>query len=236
MPLTTVGSSRNAMTFIGPSQREQTMTSTANTRFSNAAQSRRYADRGGDGFGEGAGDGVSTAGAGGGAVDGHCVGGASTGGGGTTLARRRLVGAKTPWNLLVARIEHQVGVFLVELTLRELLQRVIQRLVEPAGGAGLKRSQGAGRKRSHLFAGTVAESCGVGTPGLLAPQPGGSRGRRDLCRGMVRSQPGPAARRSPARRSWRRAAGVRVAATPAAATPPPVGIAVLCGYRRLRWR
>ena len=37
------------MTFIGPSQREQTMTSTANTRFSNAAQSRRYADRGGDG-------------------------------------------------------------------------------------------------------------------------------------------------------------------------------------------
>ena len=38
------------MTFIGPSQREQTMTSTANTRFSRAAQSRRYADRGGDGF------------------------------------------------------------------------------------------------------------------------------------------------------------------------------------------
>ena len=44
------------MTFIGPSQREQTITSThrgtlrapAKTRFNNAAQSRRYADRGGD--------------------------------------------------------------------------------------------------------------------------------------------------------------------------------------------
>jgi hypothetical protein len=34
------------------------MTSTANTRFRRAAQSRRYADRGGDGFGNGAGDDV----------------------------------------------------------------------------------------------------------------------------------------------------------------------------------
>jgi hypothetical protein len=52
MPWTTLGSSRKAMTFIGPSQREQTMTSTANTRFSRAAQSRRYANRGGDGLGD----------------------------------------------------------------------------------------------------------------------------------------------------------------------------------------
>jgi len=58
--LTTVGSSRNAMTFIGPSQREQTITSTAKTRLSRAAQSRRYADRGGDGFGVGAGDGATS--------------------------------------------------------------------------------------------------------------------------------------------------------------------------------
>jgi hypothetical protein len=110
---------------------------------------------------------------------------------------------------------------------------------DPGGGAGLKESQSAGLKRRHLFAGTVAESGGVGTPGRLAPQPEGSRGRRDLCRGMVRSQPWPAARRSPGRRNWRRAAGARVATTPAAATPPPpppVGIAVLCAYRRLRWR
>jgi hypothetical protein len=64
MPLTTVGSSRNAMTFIGPSQREQTMTSTANTRLSNAAQSRRYADRVGDGFDDGSVAVVADAGAG----------------------------------------------------------------------------------------------------------------------------------------------------------------------------
>jgi len=90
------------MTFIGPSQREQTITSTAKTRFNKAAQSRRYADRGGDGFGDvdGDGDGVEDAhcvdGAGAGPVDGHSVGGASTGGGGTTFARRRLVAANTP--------------------------------------------------------------------------------------------------------------------------------------------
>jgi hypothetical protein len=94
------------MTFIGPSQREQTITSThrgtlrapAKTRFSNAAQSRRYADRGGDGFGDG--DGVENAycvdGTGAGPVDGHSVGGASTGGGGTTFARRRLVDRRDP--------------------------------------------------------------------------------------------------------------------------------------------
>ena len=86
------------MTFIGPSQREQTMTSTANTCFRRAAQSRRYADRGGDGFDDGSIDVVADAGAG--VVDVHGVGGASTGGGGTTFARRRLVGAKTPWNLV----------------------------------------------------------------------------------------------------------------------------------------
>ncbi len=108
IPLVTVGSSRNAMTFIGPSQREQTITSThrgtlrapAKTRFHKAAQSRRYADRGCDGFGDGDGDGVEDAncvdGTGAEPVDGHRVGGASTGGGGTTFARRRLVGAKTP--------------------------------------------------------------------------------------------------------------------------------------------
>jgi hypothetical protein len=33
--------SLEAMTFIGPSQREQTITSTAKTRFSSAAQSSR---------------------------------------------------------------------------------------------------------------------------------------------------------------------------------------------------
>ena len=105
------------MTFIGPSQREQTMTSTANTRFSRAAQSRRYADRGGDGFDDGSIDLVADAGdagegvvdgsidvvadagdAGAGVVDVHGVGGLLTGGGGTTFARRRLVGANTPWN------------------------------------------------------------------------------------------------------------------------------------------
>ena len=93
------------MTFIGPSQREQTITSTAKTRFNKAAQSRRYADRGGDGFGDGDGDGDSVEnatcvnGAGAGAVDGHGVGGARTGAG-TTFVRRRLVGANTPWNLV----------------------------------------------------------------------------------------------------------------------------------------
>jgi len=51
MALKTVGSSMVAMTFIGLSQREETMTETAKARLSRAAQSRRYADRGGDGFG-----------------------------------------------------------------------------------------------------------------------------------------------------------------------------------------
>jgi hypothetical protein len=92
------------------------MTSTANTRLSRAAQSRRYADRGGDGFDDGSIDLVADAGdagegvvdgsidvvadagdAGAGVGDGHGVGGARTGAG-TTFARRRLVGANTPWN------------------------------------------------------------------------------------------------------------------------------------------
>jgi hypothetical protein len=74
------------MTFVGPSQREQTMTSTANTRLSNAAWSRRYADRGGDGSDDCAIDVVDHVDAGAGAVDGHGVAEVSTGGG-TTFAR-----------------------------------------------------------------------------------------------------------------------------------------------------
>lgn len=60
--------------------------SMANTRFNKAAQSSRYVDRGGAG------------------VDGSCdvvdvgtgLGSATTGDEGTTFARSRLVGAKTP--------------------------------------------------------------------------------------------------------------------------------------------
>ena len=99
------------MTFIGPSQREQTMTSTANTRLSRAAQSRRYADRVGDGFGGGAGDGVVTddGADGAGSVRGHCVGGLSTGGGGNNFARRRQVGAHTPCSVDAAPPDGAAG-------------------------------------------------------------------------------------------------------------------------------
>ena len=82
------------MTFIGPSQRAQTMTSTANTRLSRAAQSRRYVERSGDGF-DGVVDGANL-----GAVSAIGSAHTATGGGGTLLERRRLVGAQTPWNLV----------------------------------------------------------------------------------------------------------------------------------------
>ncbi len=86
--MTTVGSSTKSMTFIGPSQPEQTMRSRAKNRVRRVAQSSRYADRGGDGFGD---CGSTDEG-----VDGHRDGGASTRAGGTTFARGRLVGASTP--------------------------------------------------------------------------------------------------------------------------------------------
>jgi hypothetical protein len=57
-------------TFIRPSQREQTITSTAKTRFNSAAQPRCYAECGGDGFGDGAVDDVDTDGAGAGRAGG----------------------------------------------------------------------------------------------------------------------------------------------------------------------
>ena len=80
MRLTTSSFSIQATTFIGPVQRGQTKTSVAYTRLSNEAQSRRSVDRGVVDFGV---SGVS------GVVD-------VDGGWGTTSARRRLVGAKTP--------------------------------------------------------------------------------------------------------------------------------------------
>jgi hypothetical protein len=88
------------MTFIGPSQREQSMTS--KTRFSRVAWSRRYADRGGDGFDDASVDVVADGDTGAGpsiAVDGPGVGGARRGAG-TTFVRRQPVGANTPWNLV----------------------------------------------------------------------------------------------------------------------------------------
>jgi hypothetical protein len=83
------------MSFIGPSHREQTATLThrrtfrapAKTRFNNAAQSRRYAECGGGGFGDG--DGVANddcgGGAGSGPVEERSFECASAGGEGTTL-------------------------------------------------------------------------------------------------------------------------------------------------------
>ena len=51
MAVTTAGSSRQAMTLIGPVQAGQTITSMANTRFNKAAQSSRYVDGGATAFG-----------------------------------------------------------------------------------------------------------------------------------------------------------------------------------------
>jgi hypothetical protein len=73
-------------------------TSTPKTRFSSAAQSRRYVhgtdvdlgDAAGD---DGGGDVVDTCGSADGSAPSMVDGGR-----GTTLSRRRLVGAKTPWN------------------------------------------------------------------------------------------------------------------------------------------
>ena len=65
----------------------------AKTRLSSAAQSRRYVDRTDVDFGC-SGGGSVIVGGGGASADGAV---ASTGGRGTSLARRRLVGAKTPW-------------------------------------------------------------------------------------------------------------------------------------------
>jgi len=48
--VTTAGSSRQAMTLIGPVQAGQTITSMANTRFNKAAQSSRYVDQGAAAF------------------------------------------------------------------------------------------------------------------------------------------------------------------------------------------
>jgi len=85
MAVTTAGSSRQAMTLIGPSHRGHTITSTANTRFNKAAQSSRYVDRGAPAFGVDADDVANDEG-----------GFSITGDDGTTVARSRLVGAKTP--------------------------------------------------------------------------------------------------------------------------------------------
>ena len=88
MAVTTAGSSRQAMTLIGPVQAGQTITSMANTRFNKAAQSSRYVDRGAAAFGADGSFDVVDVGAG--------LGSAATGDDGTTFARSRLVGAKTP--------------------------------------------------------------------------------------------------------------------------------------------
>ena len=104
----TSGSSMQAMSRIWPRQREHFRTSTPKTRFSSAAQSRRY----GDGtdvdvvdFGDAAGD------DGGGDVGDTCgsAGGSAPSlvdaGRGTTLLRRRLVGATTPCRALIHHLE-----------------------------------------------------------------------------------------------------------------------------------
>ena len=90
-----------AMSRIVPQQREHFRTSTPKTRFSNKAQSRRYVDGTDVDFGDAAGD------DGGGDVGDTCgeaCGSAPSlvdAGRGTTLLRRRLVGAKTPCRALI---------------------------------------------------------------------------------------------------------------------------------------
>ena len=99
--LATSGSSMQAMSRIGPRQREHFRTSTPKTRFSNKVQSRRYVDGTDVDFGDAAGD------DGGGNVGDTCgaAGGSAPSlvdaGRGKTLLRRRLVGAKTPCGALI---------------------------------------------------------------------------------------------------------------------------------------
>ena len=98
---------------IVPQPREHRTTSTPKTRFSNKAQSRRYVDGtdvdcgdaagddgGDDGRDDGDGDVVDTCGSAGGSAPSLVDAGR-----GTTLLRRRLVGATTPCRALIHHLE-----------------------------------------------------------------------------------------------------------------------------------
>jgi hypothetical protein len=76
--------------FHGPSQHEHTITSTAKTRVNSAAQSSRCLDRAGETH-------SGAVGEGGGVGDDYAEPDVGCSARGTTFARMRLVGAKTPW-------------------------------------------------------------------------------------------------------------------------------------------
>ena len=106
IPLATSGSSMQAMSRIWPRQREHFRISTPRTRFSRAPQSRRYVDGTDVDFGDAAGDDAAGDDGGGDVCDTCGAAGGSApsmvdAGRGTTLSRRRLVGAKTPCRALI---------------------------------------------------------------------------------------------------------------------------------------